>query len=173
MDIEATSVYGIFQDVHRLELAAMALRDAEYENTTVSVLFPDERCTTDSGHEKKTSASEGLTTKAGIGAVVGGALGWLTPNRVFTVPGFGVLIGSEPILGTLARMGGGAIVGAILGGFIDSTIRIYRTRDHVTRRQSGGFLLSLRCDRGQARRAETILRNTGAAAVSFSGSAAY
>jgi hypothetical protein len=172
MDTKATSVFGIFQDVSSLRRAAMALRDAEYRNTAVSVLFPDKRCTT-FAQEKKTNASEGLTGGSRIGAVVGGAFGWLTGSGTFTFPGLESLMASGPIVAAMAGVGVGGVVGGILSTLVDLRIRAHRARRDEERRKSGGFLLSVHCDDTDwARRAEMILKNTGADAVSFSGSVA-
>jgi hypothetical protein len=172
MNTQATTVFGIFQDVSSLRRAAMALRDAEYRNTAVSVLFPDKRRTT-FAEEKKTNAPEVLTAGSRIGAVVGGALGWLTGSGAFTFPGLDSFIASGPIVAALAGVGVGGAVGGILGALVDLRIRAHRARRYEERRKSGGFLLSVHCDDTHwAREAEMILKNTGADAVSFSGSAA-
>lgn len=173
MDTKATAVFGIFQDVYSLQRAATALRDAEYRNAAVSVLFPDRRRTTDFSQEKKTDAPEGLTIGSRIGAIVGGAFGWLTGSGVVTIPGLDTLNASGPIVAALGGIGAGSVVGGIVGFLIHLRIRPYGARRYEKRRNSGGFLLCVHCDDTDwARRAETILKNTGADAVSFSGSSA-
>jgi hypothetical protein len=171
MDTKATSVFGIFQDVSSLRRAAMALRDAEYRNSAVSVLFPDKQGAMDfAQEEKKTSAPQGFTFGSRIGGVIGGAFGWLTGSGALTIPGLDSFIASGPIVATLAGVGVGGVVGGILGALVHLGIRARRYEDH---RKSGGFLISVHCDdTDSARGAETILKNTGADAVSFCGSAA-
>jgi hypothetical protein len=184
MDTKATAVFGIFQDVFSVQRAAIALRDADYRNAAVSVLFPDSRRTTDFSREKKIKPPQGLTVGSRIGAVVGGAIGWLTGSGAFTIPGLDSFNASDPIVAALAGIGTGGVVGAIVGCLIDlrsrehgarhtrSASAIARSIKNEDHRNSGGFLLCVHCDTDCARRAETILKNTGADAVSFSGNAA-
>ncbi len=173
MDTNERAVFGIFQDVSSLERAAMALKDAEYRNAAVSVLFPDRRRTTDFPQEKRTKIPKGPTVGSKIGAVVGGAFGWLTESGAFTIPGLNPLVGSGAIVATLAGIGAGAIVGGILGLLVHVRIRAREASRSEERKKSGGFLLSVHCDNTDwARRAELILKLTGADAVSFSGSSA-
>src|SRR5262249_5200844 len=99
--------------------------------------------------------------------------GWLTGSGVFTIPGLDSLGGSGAIVATLAGIGAGGIVGGILGLLVHMKIQACEPNRSEERRKSGGILLSVHCDNTDwARRAESILRQTGADAVSFSGSAA-
>src|SRR5215510_16381605 len=100
MDTNERAVFGIFQDVSTLERAAMALKDAEYRNTAVAVLFPDRR--RKDFLLERTNIPKGLAVGSRIGAVVGGAFGWLTGSGVFTIPGLNSLVGSGTIMATLA-----------------------------------------------------------------------
>jgi hypothetical protein len=173
MDTHARPVFGMFQDVSSLERAAMALKDAEYRNTAVSVLFPDRRRATAFPQENRTRIPKGPTMGSKIGAVVGGAFGWLTGSSAFTIPGLDSLVGSGPTVATLAGIGAGGIVGGILGLLVHVGIQAREAGRSKERKESGGFLLSVQCENTDwARRAESILKQTGADAVSFSGSAA-
>src|SRR5262245_35699520 len=172
MDTNAKAVFGIFQNVSSLERAAMALKDAQYRNTAVSVLFPHRRRTTDFSQAKGTEIPK-VTMGSKIGAVVGGAFGWLTENGAFTISGLDPLVGSRAMVATLAGIGAGAIVGGLLGLLVHVRIQAHKASRSEERKKSGGFLLSVHCDNTDwARRAESILKQTGADAVSFSGSAA-
>src|SRR5262249_27261011 len=105
-----------------------------------------------------------------IGAVVGGLLGWLMGRGEFTVAGLDSIIAAGPLIAVLAGVGAGGVVGGVLGALLDLRIRSCRATPHVSRRKTGGFLLSVHCDDADcARRAETIMKKTGAEAVSFSG----
>ena len=118
MDTKATTVFGIFPDVSSLQCAAMALRDAEYRNTAVSVLFPDKRRATDSAPQKKDNAPEGVTVGSRVGAVVGGLSGWLMGRGEFTVAGLDSIIVAGPLIAALAGVGAGGVVGGILGALL-------------------------------------------------------
>ena len=173
MDTKATAVFGIFQDVSSLQRAALVLRHADYRNAVVSVLFPDRRCTPDFSQQEKNNASGSLAIGSGIGAVLGGAFGWFTGNGAFTFPGLDAFNASGPIVSALAGIGAGGVVGGIFGFLIDLRIRGWGARHSEELRNSGGFLLCVQCDDTDcAQRAEAILKNTGADAVSFSGNGA-
>jgi hypothetical protein len=108
-----------------------------------------------------------------MGAVVGGILGWLTGKDAFTIPRMNSFAASGAVAAALAGLGVGVVVGALVGSLVHRRIRAYRSTRHEDGRKSGGFLLSVHCDDGKwAQLAELILKNAGADAVSFSGSAA-
>src|SRR2546429_7634836 len=72
-----TAVFGIYPNRTSVEGAVDALKTAEFRNSDISVLFPENTGTKDFAHEKNTKAPEGATTGAGTGALLGGGLGWL------------------------------------------------------------------------------------------------
>jgi hypothetical protein len=75
-----TAAFGIYRDRVSVENAVDALRAADFRNTDISVLFPDNEGTKDFAHDKHTKAPEGTATGATSGAVIGGGLGWLGGN---------------------------------------------------------------------------------------------
>ena len=81
-----TAVFGIYPNRQRVEEAVDALRDAGFRSTDISVLFAENVGTKDFAHEKHTKAPEGSAAGAGTGAVIGGALGWLTGIGSLAIP---------------------------------------------------------------------------------------
>jgi hypothetical protein len=57
-----TAAFGIYRDRVSVENAVDALRAADFRNTDISVLFPDNEGTKDFAHEKHTKAPEGTAT---------------------------------------------------------------------------------------------------------------
>ena len=166
------AVFAIFQEVSTLKRAAMALGEARFRNTTVSVLFPDRPCPTNFTDEKR-GLSKGLAVGSEMGAIVGGILGWLTGKDAFTIPRMNSFAVSSPLGAALAGLGVGVVVGALVGSLVHRRIRAHRSTPHEDSHKSGGFLLSVHCDDGKwVQLAELILKNAGADAVSFSGNAA-
>src|SRR5262245_60727397 len=102
-----TAAFGIYSTRAAVENAVDALKAAGYRHTDISVLFSDNTGTKDFAHEKHTKAPEGATTGAGAGALMGGALGWLTGIGALAIPGLGPFIAAGPIMAALA----GAAVG--------------------------------------------------------------
>ena len=93
-----TSVFGIYRNRADVETAVDTLRQEEFRNTDISVLFPENEGTKDFAHKKNTKAPEGATTGATTGAIVGGGLGWLAGIGALAIPGLGPFIAAGPIM---------------------------------------------------------------------------
>lgn len=167
-----TAAFGIFKTRDGVETAVDALRQADFRNTDISVLFPDNAGTKDFAHEKNTKAPEGAATGAGSGAVIGGTLGWLAGIGALAIPGLGPFIAAGPIVATLAGVGVGGAVGGITGALIGMGIPEYEAKRYEGRVKDGGILLSVHCDDSAwTKKAKEILERTGAEDVSSTGEA--
>lgn len=167
-----TAAFGIYKNRADVENAVDALRQGEFRNTDISVLFPDNQGTKDFAHEKNTKAPEGAATGAGSGAVIGGTLGWLAGIGALAIPGLGPFIAAGPIVATLAGVGVGGAVGGIAGALIGMGIPEYEAKRYEGRVKDGGILLSVHCDDSQwTKKAKEILERTGAEDVSSTGEA--
>jgi hypothetical protein len=167
-----TAVFGIYRDRTSVENAVDVLRQENFRNTDISVLFPENQGTKDFAHEKHTKAPEGAATGAGSGAVIGGTLGWLTGIGALAIPGLGPFIAAGPIVAALAGVGVGGAIGGITGALIGMGIPEYEAKRYEGRVKEGGILLSVHCDDSNwTKRAKEILERTGAQDVSSSGEA--
>jgi len=167
-----TAVFGIYRDRTSVENAVDVLRQENFRNTDISVLFPENQGTKDFAHEKNTKAPEGAATGAGSGAVLGGTLGWLTGIGALAIPGLGPFIAAGPIVAALAGVGVGGAIGGITGALIGLGIPEYEAKRYEGRIKEGGILLSVHCDDSNwTKRAKQILERTGAQDVSSSGEA--
>jgi hypothetical protein len=166
------AVFGLYNTRGQVENAVDELKAQGFRNTDVSVLFSENVGTKDFAHEKGTKAPEGLATGATSGAVVGGALGWLAGIGALAIPGAGPLIAAGPIIGALAGVGVGGAVGGIAGGLIGLGIPEYEAKRYEGRIKSGNILLSVHVDDAAwAKKAESILKDTGADEVSSTSEA--
>src|SRR5438874_5501180 len=141
-----TAAFGIYRDRISVDSAVDALRAADFRNTDISVLFPENEGTKDFAVEKQTKAPEGTTTGATSGAVIGGALGWLAGIGALAIPGLGPLIAAGPILGALS---GAAVVGAaggLTGALIGLGIPEYEAKQYDSKLRQGNILLSVHTD---------------------------
>jgi|SRR5579884_3797218 len=167
-----TAAFGIYKDRASVENAVNALKQADFRNTDISVLFPDNSGTKDFAHEKNTKAPEGAATGAGSGAVVGGTLGWLVGIGALAIPGVGPFIAAGPIVAALAGVGVGGAIGGITGALVGMGIPEYEAKRYEGRVKEGGILLSVHCDDSKwTKRAKEILEQTGAQEVSSTGEA--
>lgn len=167
-----TAVFGIYPDRAAVDNAVDALRDAEFRNSDISVLFPETTGTKDFAHEKNTKAPEAATTGAGTGAVLGGGLGWLVGIGALAIPGLGPFIAAGPIMAALAGAGVGGAVGGLTGALIGMGIPEYEAKRYDGRVKDGGILLSVHSDDSQwTKKAKEVLERTGAEDVSSTGEA--
>ena len=166
------AVFGIYRSRPNVEEAVEALKRADFRNTDISVLFSENLGTKDFAHEKHTKIPEGTSAGAGTGAVIGGALGWLTGIGALAIPGVGPFIAAGPIVSLLAGVGAGGVLGGIAGALVGMGIPEYEAKRYEGRLKEGGILLSVHCDNADWKsRAIDILKETGAGDVGSEGEA--
>src|SRR5690349_9246055 len=167
-----TAVFGIYRDRSSVENAVDTLRQEDFRNTDISVLFPENQGTKDFAHEKNTKAPEGTAAGATTGAVIGGGLGWLAGIGALAIPGIGPFIAAGPIMAALAGVGVGGAIGGITGALIGMGIPEYEAKRYEGRIKEGGILLSVHSDNSEwAKKAKDILKSTGADDISSTGEA--
>lgn len=167
-----TAVYGIYPSQAAAEQAVDTLKNAGFRNTDISVLFPDNQGTKDFAIDKDTKAPEGATTGGLTGGVIGGTLGWLAGIGALAIPGVGPFIAAGPIMGMLGGIGVGGAIGGLAGALIGMGIPEYEAKRYEGRIKKGGILLSVHTDNSDwAKRARTILEQTGAEDISSHGEA--
>jgi hypothetical protein len=165
-----TAVFGIYRSRTAVESAVDRLRQENFRNTDISVLFPDNEGTKDFAHEKSTKAPEGTAAGATSGAVIGGGLGWLAGIGALAIPGLGPLIAAGPIVAALAGAGAGGVVGGITGALVGMGIPEYEAKRYEGRVKEGGILLSVHADDSNwVKKAKEILEQTGAEDISSTG----
>src|ERR1700720_1751216 len=109
------SVFGIYSSRSAVENAVLALKNAGFQQSDVSVLLPENLGNREIATEKNTKAPEGATAGAGTGAVIGGTLGWLVGIGALAIPGLGPFIAAGPIMAALAGVGDGGAIGGLTG----------------------------------------------------------
>lgn len=167
-----TAAFGIYSNLHALEEALIALREADFRREDISVLYPDNVGTKDLAHEKATKAPEGASAGAGTGAVLGGIVGWLAGIGAIAIPGVGPFIAAGPIMAALAGIGAGGVLGGLTGTLIGLGIPEYEAKRYEGRVKKGGILISVHCDDANwTKKAKAILHETGAEDVSSTGEA--
>jgi hypothetical protein len=167
-----TAVFGIYHTRDAAEEAVDALRHSGFRNTDISALFPDNAGTKDFAMEKNTKAPEGAAAGATSGAVAGGVLGWLAGIGLLVIPGIGPFIAAGPIMAALAGAGALGAVGGIVGALAGMGVPEYEAKRYEGRVKHGGILISVHCDSSDwVKRAEEVLKRTGAEDISSAGEA--
>ena len=172
MTSKATVVYGIFEDRAAVDSAASRLKSEGFQNSDISVLFPDKEGTKEFAHEKNTKAPEGAATGAGTGAVVGGTLGWLVGIGALAIPGVGPFIAAGPIMAALAGAGVGGTMGGITGALVGMGIPEFEAKRYEGMVKNGGLLMSIHSeDSSWTKKGKAVLEQSGARDVSSTGEA--
>jgi Protein of unknown function (DUF3341) len=167
-----SAVFGIYTTRAAVEEGLQCLREANFRNEDISILFPENVGNKDFAHVKATKAPEGASTGAATGAVMGGVLGWLAGLGAIAIPGVGPFIAAGPIMAALAGVGVGGAVGGIAGGLVGLGIPEYEAKRYEGRVKKGGFLISVHCDDSKwVDKAKKILADTGAEDISSTGEA--
>ena len=83
----AKAVFCIARTEQQARDIVLALKDAGFPGSGISVLFPDRDGTRDFAHEQHTKAPEGAATGAATGGTLGGVVAPLTlPRRRLAGP---------------------------------------------------------------------------------------
>ena len=165
-----TAVFGIYESSAQAEHAVERIAAAGFSHNDISVLLPDNLSSKEFAHEKNTKAPEGTTTGVTTGGALGGALGLLAGIGALAIPGVGPFIAAGPIVGALAGLGVGGAVGGLIGALVGMGIPEYEAKRYEGRMKDGGVLLSVHCDTSdEIKRAEELLRQTGAEDISSAG----
>jgi len=148
------------------------LKNANFSNNDISVLFPDKDTTRDFAHEKHTKAPEGTATGAGTGGIIGGALGWIAGIGALAIPGVGPFIAAGPIMAALSGAAVGAAVGGVAGGLIGLGIPEIEAKRYEGKIREGNLLLSVHTENSEEiTRAKDIFTKAGAQDICTTGEA--
>jgi hypothetical protein len=166
------AVFCIAKTEGQAQRIVVDLKSAGFGNNDISVLFPDKTGTRDFAHEHNTKAPEGTATGAGVGALLGGALGWLAGIGSLAIPGVGPFIAAGPIMATLGGAAVGGTVGGITGALVGMGIPEYEAKRYEGRIREGNFLISVHTeDSNQRSKAKEIFERAGAEDIASAGEA--
>jgi membrane protein YqaA with SNARE-associated domain len=165
------AVFAIYSTRASVESALMALKDASFRNSDISILAPDNLGDFhDVATVKSSKAPEGTAAGATTGALIGGVLGWVVGIGSLAIPGLGPLIAAGPIMAALAGVGVGGAVGGVTGALIGFGVPEFEAKRYEGRVKTGGILLSVHADSNDwADRAKKILKATGGDDISVVG----
>ena len=166
------SVFCIATSRDQADRIVGQLKDANFSNNDISVLFPDKDSTRDFAHEKNTKAPEGAVTGASTGGVIGGALGWIAGIGALAIPGVGPFIAAGPIMAALSGAAIGAAAGGITGGLIGLGIPELEAKRYEGKVKAGNLLISVHTENSEEiTRAKDIFTKAGAQDICTTGEA--
>jgi hypothetical protein len=166
------SVFCIATSRSQADRIVDQLKNENFSNNDISVLFPDKVTTRDFAHEKHTKAPEGVATGAGTGGVIGGALGWVAGIGALAIPGVGPFIAAGPIMAALSGAAIGAAAGGITGGLIGLGIPEIEAKRYEGKIKEGNLLISVHTENSdEISRAKDIFTKAGAQDICTTGEA--
>src|SRR5436853_3265350 len=166
------AVFCIARSEDQAQRIVIDLKNGGFNNNDISVLFPDKTGTRDFAHEHNTKAPEGTATGAGVGGVLGGALGWLAGIGSLAIPGVGPFIAAGPIMGALSGAAVGAAVGGIAGALVGMGIPEYEAKRYEGKIRAGNILISVHTEGApQTKKAREIFEQAGAQDISSTSEA--
>jgi len=139
-------VYCLANNYDQAVRIADRLRATGFTSNDISVLFPNQQGTKDFAVDNSTKAPEGAAAGAGTGALVGGALGWLTGIGLIAVPGLGPLIAAGPIMAALSGAAAGGTLGGVTGALVGMGIPEYEAQRYEGKLKEGRILISVHTD---------------------------
>lgn len=148
------------------------LKQANFADNDISVLFPDKSTTRDFAHEKNTKAPEGATVGASTGGVIGGTLGLLAGIGLLAIPGLGPFIAAGPIMASLSGIAVGAAFGGIAGALVGMGIPEIEAKRYEGKLRDGNILISVHTDSsGEVSAVKKIFEDAGADDISTASEA--
>lgn len=139
-------VFGVYRDRGDVERAVNELKSRGFQNSDISVLFPNRGESQQFAVEHATKAPEGALAGGGTGLVVGGALGWLAAIGAITIPGIGPFIAAGPIVAAITGAGVGSAIGGIAGALIGLGVPEFEARKVERAVREGGILVAVHSD---------------------------
>jgi hypothetical protein len=166
------SVICIANTRFQAEQIVEALKEANFSNNDISILFPDKETTRDFAHEKHTKAPEGAIAGVGTGGIIGGILGWVAGIGALAIPGVGPFIAAGPIMAALSGVAVGAAVGGITGALIGLGIPELEAKRYEGKVRAGNILISVHAENGNdISMAKSIFERFEAADICVTGEA--
>ena len=170
--MSAKSVFCIATSRAQADGIVGELKNANFSNNDISVLFLDKDTTRDFAHEKNTKAPEGAVTGAGTGGVIGGALGWIAGIGMLAIPGVGPFIAAGPVMAALGGAALGAAAGGIAGALIGMGIPELEAKRYEGKVMAGNLLISVHTENSEEiSRAKKIFTRAGAQDICTTGEA--
>jgi hypothetical protein len=154
----ARTVIGLYDQFSDAENAVSELVSAGFPRENISIVAADTegKFKTYVGEPGET-VGEGITTGAGVGAVVGGLGGLLLGLGALAIPGIGPVIAAGPIATALAGAGIGAATGGLIGALVDLGVPEEQANLYAEGVRRGGNLVKVTAPEDRADEATRIM----------------
>jgi hypothetical protein len=150
LEIDMTTVTGLFKDQDSAERAYISATEAGYTSNEINVIMSEE--TRERYYGKNATLETEVGSKAAEGAAVGGALGATAgaiaaaiaaAGTVLAIPGLGLVI-AGPLAAGIAGAGAGGVTAGLVGALIGWGIPEDTLKKYETDVKDGGILIGLK-----------------------------
>jgi hypothetical protein len=166
------AVIGMVESRERAEALVLALQQAGFSPSDISVLFPDKHGPRDFAHERSSKAPEGAVAGASAGGAVGGTIGLLAGIGAILLPGVGAFIAAGPVMAALSGVAAGAAVGGVAGALVGMGIPEIEAKTYESKLRGGNILIAVHSESREERAvASDMLKRAGAHDVEYAAEA--
>lgn len=145
------------------ELVVNHLREAGFNNDSISAILPDRKGNLEFAHKHSTKAPEGTTAGVSAGGAIGAGLGWVAGIGALAIPGIGPLVAAGPILAALSGAAVGAAVGGVAGALVGMGMPEFEAKLYEGKLRAGGILVAVHCKEASlVHLAKEIFQDAGA-----------
>ena len=165
----ADLITGMFRDRSSAERAVADLQGLGYAQNDISIMMNNQTQARDFATDTGSKATEGAGVGAGIGGTLGAIIAAVTATgSVAAVAGTGGLalpLVAGPLAAALAGAGAGGLGGGLIGGLVGAGIPKDRAAQYETDLNSGGILVGVHAQAGNAAQVARVLNSDGAVDV--------
>lgn len=142
-----TATFGVFYNSSQVQTALNLLRQFGFQNTHITVLYPDQEGAQDFAQVQKPQWKKGALIGAGVGAIVVFALALFIAGKFFTSTTNPLFFGVSETTVLFASLALGAIAGAAVGTLVGIGTPSPAAKRYGRYLHVGGILMSVRSDK--------------------------
>jgi hypothetical protein len=155
------ALFGLAGSEDQALSIANQLKGAGFADNDISVLSRDKAGIRHFGYLQRTRTLEGRGAGAGVGMLIGAAMGWMLSIGTFVIAGIGPFV-ATPIMVALAGAGLGAAAGGLIGALIGTGMHKYEVRQYDEKMKGGDILIAAYTKtRIERERVKEIFKNAG------------
>lgn len=158
--MKATTI-GVYDTDKQVLGAIKALKENHFSNKEISVIWQQKDLQDESSQEQESKITKTAAVEVGAGLTIGGALGALTGLGIIAIPGLGFLFGAGALVGLVAGVDFGAIVGTIIGALSIPGIKKQHEEKYDAELKAGKHLVLVQGSREKMEEAKRILEEHG------------
>jgi hypothetical protein len=155
------ALFGLARSEDQALSIANQLKGAGFADNDISVLCRDKMGIRHFAYLQRARTLEGTGAGAGVGILIGAAMGWMLSIGTFVIAGIGPFV-AAPIMVALAGAGLGAAGGGLIGALIGTGMHKYEVRQYDEKMKGGNILIAAYTKtRIERERVKEIFKNAG------------